>query len=98
VSEDSVFGDFVPDTGALSPEAPLLEKESLKRLKQALDSLGDRERTVLELRFGIVNAREHTLEEVGQRLGVSRERVRQIEKEALQQLRRHGRLGRSRAA
>ena len=98
VTEDSVFGDFLPDTGALSPEAPLLEKESLRRLRRALESLGERERLVLGLRYGIVNAREHTLAEIGQRLGVSRERARQIEKEALQQLRRHSRAGRPRAA
>jgi len=88
VSEDAVFGEFVPDTGALSPEAPLLEEDSLRRAKLALESLRERERLVLELRYGIVNAREHTLQEVADRLGVSRERVRQIEKQAMERLRR----------
>jgi RNA polymerase sigma factor (sigma-70 family) len=52
-----------------------------------MGSLHGRERSVVEMRFGIVNAREHTLEEIGQRLGLSRERVRQIEKQALARLR-----------
>jgi len=94
VSEDAVFGEFVPDTGALSPEAPLLEEDTLKRVKLALESLGERERQVLELRYGIVNAHEHTLQDIAERLGVSREQVRQIEKHAMQRLqRRRGQFG-----
>jgi len=94
VSEDAVFGEFVPDTGALSPEAPLLEEDTLKRVKPALESLGERERQVLELRYGIVNAHEHTLQDIAERLGVSREQVRQIEKHAMQRLqRRRGQFG-----
>ena len=99
VSEDSVFGEFLPDTGARSPEAPLLEEDTLRRVKLALDSLTPRERLVLEMRYGIVNAREHTLEEIARRLGVSRERVRQIEKETMERLRRRrSLLGPPRAA
>jgi RNA polymerase primary sigma factor len=94
VSGDSVFGEFLPDTGTPSPEAPLLEQDTLRRVKSTLESLGERERLVLELRYGIVNAREHTLQEVADRLGISPERVRQIEKQALQRLR--GRRARSR--
>jgi RNA polymerase primary sigma factor len=95
VSEDAVFGEFVPDTRALSPEAPLLEKETLRRVKAALESLSERERLVLELRFGIVNAGEHTRQDVAERLGISYERVRQIEKKAMQRLRtRQRRIGR----
>jgi RNA polymerase primary sigma factor len=97
--EDVVFGEFVPDRGALSPEVPLLEEDVKKRAKLALESLNERERRVLELRFGIAGTRQHTLEEVGDRLGVSRERVRQIEKMALARLRRRPSLmGRPRAA
>jgi RNA polymerase primary sigma factor len=92
VSEDAVFGEFIPDTGALSPEAPLLKEDILRRVKAALESLSERERLVLELRYGIVNAHEHTLQEVGDRLGLSRERVHQIEKQAMQRLQR-GRAG-----
>jgi len=99
VSDEAVFGEFIPDTGSLSPEAPLLEEETLRRVKLALESLSDRERLVLELRYGIVNAREHTLQEIANRLGVSRERVRQVEQQAMQRLRRRrGRLGQPQVA
>jgi RNA polymerase primary sigma factor len=99
VTEDAVFGEFVPDSGALSPEAPLMAEDTIRMVKTALESLNPRERTVLELRFGIVNAREHTLEEISERMGVSRERVRQIEKQALDRLRRRSvRSGRPRVA
>jgi RNA polymerase primary sigma factor len=92
VGEDIVFGEFVPDDGVLSPEAPILNEDVEARARLALRSLGDRERQVLELRFGIGNSRPHTLKEVGDRLGVSRERVRQIEKIALARLRRRASL------
>jgi RNA polymerase primary sigma factor len=87
VSEDAVFGEFIPDTGALSPEAPLFREDTLRQVRAALESLSERERRVLELRYGIRNAREHTLQEIAGRLGVSRERVRQIEARAMQRLR-----------
>jgi RNA polymerase primary sigma factor len=99
VAEDSVFGEFVPDTGALSPETPLFEADTLRVVRAALQSLDERERLVLELRYGIVNAREHTLQEIAERLGLSRERVRQIERQAMQRLkRRRARLDDRRAA
>jgi RNA polymerase sigma factor (sigma-70 family) len=61
VTEDAVFGEFVPDRGALSPEAPFLEEDALKQTKLALELLSERERLVIELRYGIVNTHEHTL-------------------------------------
>jgi RNA polymerase primary sigma factor len=88
VGENGAFGEFVPDDGVLSPEAPLLNDAVRARARLALQSLGERERLVLEMRFGINNARSHTLAEIGGRLGLSRERVRQIEKMALERLRR----------
>lgn len=87
VTDDSVFGEFLPDTSAVSPEEPLLEAEAIGRVKRMLESLSDRERLVIELRYGINNTHQHTLAEVGDRLGVSRERVRQIESQAMQRLR-----------
>jgi RNA polymerase primary sigma factor len=99
VGEDVVLGELVPDEGVLSPESPLLRADVKTRARLALQSLHHRERRVLELRFGISNTRPQTLEEVGDRLGVSRERVRQIEKAALARLRGQTNLtGRPRAA
>ena len=92
VGEDIVFGEFVADDGVLSPEAPILDEDVKARARLALQSLHHRERQVLELRFGISNTRSQTLAEVGDRLGVSRERVRQIEKTALARLRRQANL------
>ena len=88
VAEDAVFGEFLHDTAALSPDAPLLAEEALKRVKHALESLNPRERRILEMRYGICNAREHSLAEIAEHMGVSRERVRQLEKQAMQRLRR----------
>jgi RNA polymerase primary sigma factor len=99
VGDDIAFGEFVPDSGAPSPESRVLRADTRKRARLALESLNGRERLVLELRFGMGNARPCTLEEVGNRLGVSRERVRQIEKMALARLRRRSSMsGRRRAA
>jgi len=88
VTEDAVFGDFLADSGAVSPETPLIQADVLREVKQVLDSLTERERFVLELRYGIVNAREHTLQEISERMGISRERVRQIEQQAMRRARR----------
>jgi RNA polymerase primary sigma factor len=88
VGENAVFGEVIPDTSAVSPEAPLVERDTLRLAKAALESLRERERRVLELRYGIVNSREHTLQEIADRMGVSRERVRQLEHQAMKRLQR----------
>jgi len=98
VTEDAVFGDFVPGEGTLSPESRLLAEDTLWSVRRALDSLNERERRILELRFGIVNARQHTLDEIAARLGLSRERVRQLERAALNRLRARRYTGLPRAA
>jgi RNA polymerase sigma factor (sigma-70 family) len=98
VSEDAVFGEFLHDTGALPPDAPLLAEEAMMRAKSALESLSGRERRIIELRYGICNAHEHSLAEIAEELGVSRERVRQLEKKAMQRLRRLHRLRQEEAA
>jgi RNA polymerase primary sigma factor len=84
--EDSELGDFVPDDMAESPfdTATLsLRREDVQR---ALDSLPERERLVIELRFGLRGEQPYTLEEVGQAFGVTRERIRQIENNTLKKL------------
>jgi len=98
VGEDVVLGEFVADPAATSPHDSLAARETDWLARQALASLGPRHRHVLELRFGMGGAREHTLQEIADRLGVSRERARQLEVAALNHLRRSTRNLTSRAA
>jgi len=84
----SVLGDFVEDTNAVSPFDAAVQLGASKRTSELLASLVPRERKILEMRFGIGGSREHTLEEVGAVLGVTRERIRQIEAKALSRLRK----------
>ncbi|HEY1304324.1 MAG TPA: sigma-70 family RNA polymerase sigma factor [Vicinamibacterales bacterium] len=99
VAEDVRFGDLLPDTTTPSPEARLASKDTLKRAWRALAMLTERERRVIKLRYGLIGSRKHTLAEIGERLGLTRERVRQIEHLALQRLRgAHQARARSREA
>ena len=86
--EDSQLGDFVSDDNATLPEEAA-EKIALKEdIKRVLGNLTERERDVISLRFGLLDDRPRTLEEIGQMFGVTRERVRQIEAKALAKLRK----------
>lgn len=90
-SEDSgVLGDFIEDKSALGPVDQTSNQLLKEQLNSILASLNDRERAVLEMRFGLKDNEAHTLEEVGQAFGVTRERVRQIESKALRKLRHPG--------
>ena len=84
--EDTTLGDFIPDD-ELTPDERAIESGMKEEVSKVLDSLTDREKQVITLRFGLEDGRERTLEEVGQKFGVTRERVRQIEKKALNKLR-----------
>jgi RNA polymerase primary sigma factor len=87
-SEDSSqLGDFIEDEDALEPMDAAAREMLREQVKIALAVLSDREREVLEMRFGLLDGKDHTLEEVGQFLNVTRERVRQIESKALRKLR-----------
>ena len=87
-SEDSSqLGDFIEDQDALEPMDAAAREMLREQVKNALAVLSDREREVLELRFGLIDGKDHTLEEVGQHFKVTRERVRQIEAKALRKLR-----------
>jgi RNA polymerase primary sigma factor len=84
--EESELGDFVPDEQAESPFDTASLQLRREDIEKALDSLPDRERKVIELRFGLTGSQPCTLEEVGRAFGVTRERIRQIENNTLKRL------------
>ena len=91
-SPDATVSDLLADDTQITPEEELLclsEKESLERV---LNTLAPRETLVVKLRYGLTDGTEYTLAEIGRQLGISRERVRQIEDEALRKLRHHTRV------
>ncbi|NYT85799.1 RNA polymerase sigma factor RpoD [Pollutimonas harenae] len=85
--DDSHLGDFIEDTGTLSPSEWALHGSMRDVVKEVLDSLTPREAKVLRMRFGIEMSTDQTLEEVGKQFDVTRERIRQIEAKALRKLR-----------
>jgi RNA polymerase primary sigma factor len=85
--EDSHLGDFIEDHKIREPADEASRNLLREQLRQVLDSLSEREREVLAMRFGLEDGHSHTLEEVGQAFGVTRERIRQIEVKALRKLR-----------
>ena len=84
---DSTFGDFVEDSNSPAPSEEVATHLLHVQLQQALDKLPAREAQILRLRYGLADGRVYTLEEVGQTIGVTRERVRQLEAQALNRLR-----------
>jgi len=87
IGEDSELGDFLEDKSAGSPNESLLKQDLTTQVERALSMLSPKEKEILRLRFGIGEEGEHTLEEVGKRFEVTRERIRQIEAKALRKLR-----------
>jgi RNA polymerase primary sigma factor len=85
--EGTELGDLLSDRSTQSPEETVMESDLANEVERAMEPLGDREKEVLRLRYGLGTDREYTLEEIGRRLSVTRERVRQIEARALQKLR-----------
>jgi RNA polymerase primary sigma factor len=92
--EDSQLGDFIEDQEAVAPPDAANETMLAEHLRRVLDSLSERERKVIELRFGLVDGHPRTLEEVGREFGVTRERIRQIESKTLCKLRHPSRSSR----
>ena len=88
--ESGMLGDFIEDETVPGPVDATSNQLLKEQLHVILKSLSDRERAVLEMRFGLKDGEAHTLEEVGQAFGVTRERVRQIESKALRKLRHPG--------
>jgi len=87
IGDDSELGDFLEDKAAESPNDSLITQDLTTQVERALSTLSAKEKEILRLRFGIGEAGEHTLEEVGRRFSVTRERIRQIETKALRKLR-----------
>jgi RNA polymerase primary sigma factor len=94
--EKSVLGDFLPDDKILSPDQESSRRILSDQVKDILDDLSEKERQILEMRHGLVDGITHTLEEVGQKFGVTRERIRQIEAKAHEKIRQHDKINRLR--
>ncbi|TVP79581.1 MAG: RNA polymerase sigma factor RpoD [Puniceicoccaceae bacterium] len=91
-SDDTNFGDFIEDKGAENPYDMTAYSLLREKITDVLDSLTDRERRVLSLRFGLADGYSRTLEEVGRQFKVTRERIRQIEAKALRKMRHPTRI------
>jgi RNA polymerase primary sigma factor len=85
--DESHLGDFLPDEASLAPQEAATNQLLKDQVKKVLDLLSEREREVLQLRFGLDDGRYRTLDEVGREFKVTRERIRQIESKALRKLR-----------
>jgi RNA polymerase sigma factor (sigma-70 family) len=93
IGEGLAFGDMLDDRRA-SPEARVVAADARRHARRMLGTLNERERTILALRFGLADDCEHTLQEIADRIGLSRERVRQIERQAMARLRRRAQSAR----
>ena len=91
-SPDATISDLLADDSQVTPEEELLSNSEKESLETVLGTLAGREMLVIKLRYGLTDGTEYTLAEIGRRLGISRERVRQIEDEALRKLRHHTRV------
>ena len=98
VGEDgsTQVADLVEDEAAKSPDANITHLMNRENIESLLEFMSKRERQVLDMRFGLLDGRTHTLAEVAKKIGVSRERVRQLEEQALKKLRKFARLQESR--
>lgn len=94
--EDSSLGDFISDTSTLNPHEEMLKDMTIRALDDILSTLTDREEKVLRLRYGLLDGKTYTLEEVGREFGVTRERIRQIEAKAMRKLKHPSRQQRLR--
>jgi len=88
--EDSILSDFIKDEDSLAPVEAVTQNLLQEHLREVLSSLPPREVRILQLRYGLLDGQSYTLEEVGRKMGVTRERVRQIEAQALSRLRHPG--------
>ena len=86
-AENSTLGDYIPDLDAIEPMEEVMRDNLRESVRESLDGLPERERDVLELRFGMKDGMYHSLEEISTYFGLTRERIRQIESSALRKLR-----------
>ncbi|MCW2726425.1 MAG: sigB, partial [Frankiales bacterium] len=89
--DDAVLGDFITDTDSVDPQMAVETQMLQGQLSEMLESLPERSATVMRMRFGLVDGRPRTLDEVGRHLGLTRERIRQIERDTLAEIRAGGR-------
>ena len=90
--EKSTRGEFIPDDKILRPDQDSSRRILSDQIKEVLDTLNPKERKILELRYGLMDGIQHTLEEVGQEFGVTRERIRQIEAKVHEKLRNNEKI------
>jgi RNA polymerase primary sigma factor len=93
----STLGDFVSDDKVLSPDQESSRRILADQVKDIMNDLSEKERKILEMRHGLTDGVTHTLEEVGQKFGVTRERIRQIEAKAHEKIRQHSKVNRLRS-
>ena len=91
---DSEFGDLIEDTDAISPLAATVTSARNEALERELNNMNPREAQVIRLRFGLGDGISRTLDDIGDEMGVTRERIRQIEKKALEKLQHPSRQAR----
>ena len=94
--EKSVLGDFISDDKILAPDLESSRRIIGDQVREILNDLPEKERKILELRHGLLDGVQHTLEEVGKKFGVTRERIRQIEAKAHEKIRQHDKINRLR--
>ena len=90
----STLGDFIKDESILSPDQESSRRILADQVKEILNDLSEKERRILEMRHGLTDGIQHTLEEVGKKFGVTRERIRQIEAKAHEKIRQHDNINR----
>jgi len=94
--EKSTRGEFIADDKVLRPDQEVSRRILSDQIKEVLDELNSKERKILEMRYGLTSGVQHTLEEVGQEFGVTRERIRQIEAKVHEKLRTNDKIMRLR--
>lgn len=94
--DKSTFGEFIPDDKILRPDQEASRRMLQDAIREELDQLSPKEKRILEMRYGLIDGVQHTLEEVGKEFGVTRERIRQIEAKVHEKLRQNDRIQRLR--